>query len=175
MNKIQEEKCWSVYLHTNMVNGKMYVGITSIKPEDRWSKGYTKRQKIYKAIQKYGWDQFDHRVLVDNLTREEAEEIEQILIHDLMTQDDRYGYNIANGGRVHCMSEETKRKISEANKGHGPRGGGNPKRPVLCVETGEIFESCCAAAKWCGSNSSHISNACRGTYEKTKGYHWKFA
>lgn len=153
----------------------MYVGITSIDPKDRWNKGYTKNQKIYKAIKKYGWDQFDHRVLVDHLTQEEAEELEQILINDLMTQDDRYGYNIANGGRVHCMSETTKHKISVANQGHGYRGGGNPKRPVLCVETGTIFESCGAAARWCGSNSSHISNTCRGTYEKTKGYHWRYA
>ena len=153
----------------------MYVGITSIKPEDRWGKGYTKNQKIYKAIQKYGWDKFDHRVLVDHLTQEEAEIIEQNLISDLMTQDDRYGYNIANGGRVHCMSDETKQKISAANLGHGDRGGGLPKRPVLCVETGEIFESCSAAARWCGSNSSHISNTCRGTYEQTKGYHWRYA
>ena len=92
-----------------------------------------------------------------------------------MTQDERYGYNIMDGGTAPKLSEETKRKISEANKGHGDRGGGVPKRKVLCVETGEIFESCSAAARWCGSNSSHISNACRGNYEKTKGYHWKFA
>lgn len=152
----------------------MYVGITGIDPKARWNKGYKHSIKMGRAIEKYGWDGFDHRVLVSNLTKEEAEEIEINLIHDLQTQDDRYGYNIQNGGNAPAMTNETKRKISEANKGHGYRGGGNPKRPVLCVETGRVFESCGEAARWCGSNSSHISNACRGNFEKTKGYHWKF-
>lgn len=153
----------------------MYIGITGIDPVQRWEKGYTKNQKIYKAFQKYGWGGFDHRVLLSGLSKEEAEVIEQNLIQDLETQDDRYGYNIANGGRVHCMSDETKKKISDKQKGHRDYGGGNPKRKVLCVETGQVFESCSEAARWSGSNSSHISNACRGNFEKTKGYHWRFA
>ena len=28
-----------------------------------------------------------------------------------------YGYNIENGGHVNCVSEETKKKLSIANKG----------------------------------------------------------
>lgn len=153
----------------------MYVGITGIDPRKRWSKGYRNSQRMENAIKKYGWENFDHVVVIDHLSKADAEELEQILIADLKTQDDRYGYNITAGGCAPVMTEETKRKISEANKGHHGRGGGVPKKRVLCVETGEIFESCCAAAKWCGSNSSHISNACRGTFEKTKGYHWKYA
>lgn len=152
----------------------MYIGITGRDPKTRWSKGYKHSVKIDRAIRKYGWDGFDHTVLVSNLTKEQAEEIEENLIHDLQTQDDRYGYNIQNGGNAPKMTDETKRKISDANKGHGYRGGGSPKRMVLCVETGVVFESCGDAARWCGSNSSHISNACRGNFEKTKGYHWKF-
>ena len=175
MKNEYEKRNWCVYMHTNLFNGKMYVGITGKGAKHRWGKGYRHCTKMNHAIKKYGWDGFDHRVLVDNLTKEEAEEIEQNLIEDLMLQDDKYGYNITPGGSAPIMTEETKRKISEANKGHGGRGGGSPKRPVLCVETGTIFESCSDAARWCGSNSSHISNACRGTFEKTKGYHWKFA
>ena len=162
-------------MHTNLTNGKMYVGITGKGAKHRWGKGYRHCTKLYHAIKKYGWDGFDHRVLVDNLTKEDAEEIEQNLISDLMLQADQYGYNIADGGSAPVMSEETRRKISEANKGHHGRGGGSPKRKVLCVETGVVFDSCSDAARWCGSNSSHISNACRGKFEKTKGYHWEYA
>lgn len=153
----------------------MYVGITGKGAKHRWGKGYRHCTKFNHAIKKYGWDGFDHRVLVENITKEQAEQIEQNLIADLMLQDDRYGYNIAEGGSAPTMTDEIKKKISEANKGHHGRGGGKPKRKVLCVETGVIFSSCCDAAKWCGSNSSHISNACRGVFEKTKGYHWKYA
>lgn len=175
MEKETENKNWCVYLHTNLTNGKMYVGITGKGAKHRWGKGYRHCIKLYRAIKKYGWNGFDHRVLVENLTKEEAERIEQNLISDLMLQDDRYGYNIANGGSAPIMTEDTKKKISNAHKGHRDYGGGTPRRKVLCVETGEIFESCSAAARWCGSNSSHISNACRGNFEKTKGYHWKYA
>lgn len=153
----------------------MYVGITGNGAENRWNKGYRHCVKMQHAIEKYGWNGFDHRVLVANLTKEEAEEIETNLIKDLMLQDDRYGYNIAPGGYVHYMEEETKKKISLANLGHGDRGGGVPRRKVQCIETGEIFDSCSEAARWCGSNSSHISNACRGKFEKIKNYHWKYA
>ena len=162
-------------MHTNLTNGKMYVGITGKGAAHRWNKGYRHCTKLNHAIKKYGWDGFDHRVLVDNITKEQAEEIEHNLIEDLMLQSDQYGYNIANGGSAPVMTDETKKKISEANMGHPDRGGGVPRRKVLCVETGTIFDSCSEAARWCGSNSSHISNACRGKFEKTKGYHWKYA
>ena len=79
---MDEQRNWSVYLHTNLINGKMYVGITGIKPSDRWAKGYRHSTKFYHALQKYGWNNFEHTILVDQLTREEACEIEINLIHD---------------------------------------------------------------------------------------------
>lgn len=171
----EEKRNWCVYIHTNLTNGKMYVGITGIGAKNRWSKGYRHSTKMHRAIKKYGWDGFDHRILVDNLTKKEAEEIEKNFISDLMLQDDRYGYNIANGGDAPAMTEEIKMKISIANKGHPDRGGGTPRRKVLCVETGQIFESVHEAARWCGGLASHISEVCGGKFAKTKNYHWKYA
>ena len=49
------------------------------------------------------------------------------------------------------------------------------KRPVYCVETGEIFESIKAAAKWAGVASCSITGVLRGRYHTTAGYHWKYA
>ena len=162
-------------MHTNLTTGKMYVGITGVGAKTRWGKGYTHSTKMHKAIKKYGWDGFDHRVLVDNLTKSEAEEIEVNLIKDLMLQDDRYGYNIANGGEAPSMTEETKQKISIAQKGHGYYGGGYKRKKVLCTDTGEIFESCAAAARWCGTSVSHITEVCNGKFYRTKKYHFEYA
>ncbi|MBO5143016.1 MAG: GIY-YIG nuclease family protein [Clostridia bacterium] len=113
---------YSVYIHINKFNGKVYVGITCRKPEYRWNngKGYYKKgqSKMYNAIQKYGWENFEHKILFENLTKEEAEQKEIELIEQYKSYDDKFGYNITKGGNcVGNMTEETKRKISEANKG----------------------------------------------------------
>ena len=93
------ENNYCVYMHVNKINDKKYIGITKNKPEDRWQNGHGyKRQIFYKAIQKYGWDNFDHIILFENLSEEEAckKEIELISLHK--SDNKNYGYNISHGG-----------------------------------------------------------------------------
>lgn len=47
-------------------------------------------------------------------------------------------------------------------------------RVVLCVETGEIFESGAAAARAVGVDRSNIIRACNGQKKKIGGYHWEW-
>lgn len=47
-------------------------------------------------------------------------------------------------------------------------------KKVICIETGEIYESCQAAESANGLGKGRISAACRGTQETTGGYHWCF-
>lgn len=49
-------KEWCVYCHT-FPNGKRYIGITC-DAESRWrdGNGYKKQKKIWRAINKYGWE-----------------------------------------------------------------------------------------------------------------------
>ena len=56
---------YTVYLHINKVNKKVYVGITSMRVENRWreGKGYKKCEIMNKAILKYGWSNFEHIIL----------------------------------------------------------------------------------------------------------------
>lgn len=73
---------WTVYAHI-APNGKMYVGITKKKnPNERWrdGKGYEYQPHFYNAIQKYGWDNFQHEIVASGLTCDEAGKMEQILI-----------------------------------------------------------------------------------------------
>ena len=51
-------------MHTSPSN-KKYIGITSLKPEYRWNKGngYKTQTVFYRAIQKYGWDNFKHEII----------------------------------------------------------------------------------------------------------------
>lgn len=114
-----EKVPYTVYCHTSP-SGKKYIGITMQTVEKRWENGYgyKKCPRIYGAIKKYGWENFTHEILMTGLTKEEAEKEEIRLIAELNTADERFGYNIENGGNVTgTHSEETKRKISEGNKG----------------------------------------------------------
>lgn len=103
----------------NFPNGKKYIGITKQKVEKRWLKGngYKKNKYMFRAIQKYGWDNIKHIILYDNLTKEEAEQKEVELISNYKSNKRKFGYNIENGGHAHCVSEETKKKNSNAFKG----------------------------------------------------------
>lgn len=125
-NEIEDRK-YCVYVHTSP-SGKKYVGQTGEdNPEKRWGKngvGYLhKRNDKYcqpafaNAIVKYGWDNFQHEIIADNLTREEADNFEKLLISKLNTTNSKYGYNCMDGGSHGSHSEATRKKISESLKG----------------------------------------------------------
>ena len=114
-------KNYVVYVHINKMNGKRYYGITSQRPEQRWKNGGGyKKQILGRAINKYGWDGFDHIIVARGLTEDEAKwlEIKMIAAHN--TNNKRYGYNVTDGGdgtKGVSMSEEARRKLSALYKG----------------------------------------------------------
>ena len=111
---------YTVYQHKNKINGKVYIGITSQKPEQRWrnGEGYKSSPHFYSAIQKYGWDNFEHNILFVELTKEQACLKEQELIKEFNSMNREYGYNSTSGGDIFVMNEETKQKISQALMGN---------------------------------------------------------
>lgn len=111
---------YTVYQHKNKINGKIYIGITMQEPEQRWrhGEGYKSSPHFYAAIQKYGWDNFEHNILFINLTKEEACLKEQELIKQFKSMDREFGYNSTSGGDIFTMNKETKQKISQAMMGN---------------------------------------------------------
>lgn len=96
-----KEKKYYVYVHTNKINNKKYVGITSKTPNERWQNGngYYGNKHFYSAIKKYGWeDGFIHEIICEGLNREEACKKEQELIALYNSNDPMYGYNHTIGG-----------------------------------------------------------------------------
>lgn len=117
----KDENNYTVYMHKNKINDKVYIGITKRKPQYRWNdgKGYD-NQYFKRAIQKYGFNNFEHLILYENLTQKEAEQKEIELIAYYKSSERDFGYNISKGGMVNNgvpCKEETKEKISKANKG----------------------------------------------------------
>ena len=116
------ENTYSVYKHVNKINGKIYVGQTSfLNVERRWGKNgslYSHCTYFYAAIQKYGWDNFEHIILERNLTAEEAEEKEKYYIKLYQSNNMKYGYNLTSGGEKHKeFSQQTIQKMREKKLG----------------------------------------------------------
>lgn len=115
-----KDKKFVVYEHISPC-GKRYIRITSQKPEYRWHGGanYKSNDYFYKAIKKYGWNNFKHIILYSGMAREEAciKEIE--LINKYKTKDRKYGYNISLGGECSTLGlhwHKTKKQIQNQIK-----------------------------------------------------------
>lgn len=139
MNDITEEK-WCIYIHINKINNKVYVGQTKHQ-ENLNRRFYTdgsgykpdkksnQNRKFWNAIQKYGWDNFEHKVLEKDIpTLELANEREKFWIR--YYDSFHNGYNMTLGGdgtkgmsgvlnpfygRTHTL--ETRQKLREKNIG----------------------------------------------------------
>lgn len=181
---------YTVYIHTNKINGKRYVGVAK-DVKKRWASNYQTCPVFYKALKKYGWDGFTHYILLDGLTLEEADDLERKYIARYKTQDKRYGYNVLPGGHNIGMtgvnhSDKTKRLMSEKAKGrkfteeHKEKlrrshlGKKSHCKPVMCLDTGIIYESGQMASKATGAHKNCISKCCMGLQETAKGYRWAF-
>ena len=156
---MNQKNDYIIYKHTNKINGKTYIGQTGQHPESRWGKngrGY-KEQMFYKAIQKYGWDNFEHEILYTHLTKEEANYKEIDCIKRYNSNDSNYGYNIESGGNTSILKS----------------GSEHPNAiKVICLETKQIFDTVAEAAIWMNESpyKNHIYQACKGEHH-TCGRH----
>lgn len=183
---------------------------------------YKYNEHFSRAISKYGWQNFSHEVLFDGLTKKEAEDLEIKLIAEYNSTNEKFGYNKANGGtsngkhteetkKILSMiakerfenpknnplygkhhTEETKRKISEANIGrkwseeakqkmseqrageknamYGKHHTDEAKekvakatsKPVRCIETGIVYPSALEAKRQTGADNSVINRYING-------------
>lgn len=161
--------CYSVYKHTSP-NGKVYIGITKMKPKYRWGRGsgYRENDYFFRAIQKYGWDNFNHEIILDGLSEEEACEIERELIAKYKATDSRYGYNHSTGG-----------KDTFAGTHVGLKEGDSPKARKICqfTKSGEFVREWSASTEIQRVLGIHYSNVIKCCTEVTKfcgGYVWLY-
>lgn len=183
---------YTLYIHINKINGKVYIGITCKDVEKRWGKGngYYRNNHFYNSIRKYGWDNFEHMIIARGLSEDEARWIEIELIKVFDSTNPNKGYNVTLGGggtkglstsgKNNGMygkhhSEETKLKISESHKnkyhseetkkkiGNSVRGINNPRaRCIICITTGEVFYTIKDGGIKYNVEKANINSCCKG-------------
>lgn len=107
------------YVITNLINGKRYVGDHSTNNLDD---GYLGSGRPYfeLAKKKYGKENFKKEILEFFDTKQEAFDAQEKWIIKYKSHISENGYNISRKGGhnvKNCISEETKKKISQSNKG----------------------------------------------------------
>lgn len=171
---------YTIYLHKNKINNKVYIGQTiQDNLNDRWKNGlgYKTCTYFYNAIQKYGWDNFEHLILEQsqNWTKEELDQKEQYYINLYQANNPDFGYNMTAGGqnsispnalpktlewmcqhpefgkaRAQNMlqwQKEHPEEILAMRRINAEKATNARKKKIQCVETGEIFESASDAAR----------------------------
>ena len=167
----EEDRRWCVYIHRNKINNKAYIGITSQNPKDRWgNNGYRYREEdhriFYRAIQKYGWDNFEHIVWECGLTEKEAKHCEKLLIALFKTNCTKYrnpelGYNMTDGGDGifgHVFTEKSKQKMSEAQKRRFENPNNHPRLGKHFTDEQKVIMSSARKGKLIGSDNPNYGN-----------------
>lgn len=155
------DKKYCVYMHTSP-SGKVYIGITSRKPNRRWNNGngYKNNRHFTAAIQKYGWDSFRHDILIDGLTKDEAMVEEQRFIKEFNATDREFGYNQTTGGECgYNFSDDVIARMSEDRKGRKPTD--IARKRMSLSRFGIPFSSC---------HSKRISDALSGENNPMYGH-----
>lgn len=192
-----------IYKITNSINGKVYIGQTSRSIERRWKEHCCPSEQcplLKKAIRKYGKENFSIVQIDSAIDREEANAKEKHWIAFYDSANSEKGYNLSLGGSIGDFNDATLLKMSESHKGeknhffgkhHSEEsrkkmsllkkglydGNKHPNaRRVVCVDTGEVFDTIKEAEQKYNIAHGKITAVCKNKYgRKTAGgYRWKY-
>ena len=109
-----------IYMIKNTINGKCYIGQTTKSAKKRIRSHFRKNSGcplLGKAIKKYGSDAFTVKILHNGVLDIFLDDLESASIKKYNTLAP-CGYNLDSGGNKNkVLSDETRRKMSEARKG----------------------------------------------------------
>lgn len=111
-----------IYLLTNNVNSKVYVGVTNnYTKRMREHKGTYNNYLISKAIKKHGWNNFNSQILLETEDAEYAYRVaESSFIQQYQSNNPKKGYNLTEGGQGtlgFSPTTESRQKMREKKLG----------------------------------------------------------
>ena len=195
-----------IYKVENLIDGKIYIGLTTSKYgfkgryhgegiqgmykyyKSRKDRGFNYNRHLYYAIEKYGFDNFKLTERFDiAFSKEELDIKEKTYIALYKSAQEEYGYNLDLGGSCGKHSEITKKRIGEANKGNSPWCKGKhlseeTKKKIseancvkiVCLNDNKIFESLTIASEEYGTLKSAICQSCKGKKKSCNGLVFRY-
>ena len=180
-------KQYYIYLTTNLINNKKYIGQHYGELTDKYiGSGVA----FTRAVEKYGKSNFKKEIL-EITTKQEVNERERYYIELYNAFKSEEFYNLTPGGeslnveKINKAKEEWQKThpIEHQNQIDEWRNAGTKanSKKVLCITTNEKFESISAAARYYNITQANISYALQGK-RKSAGKHpitkekmlWKF-
>ena len=204
INNKKEYDFSCIYLWTNLVNGKKYVGQTTCFHRRMKTYRYTyPNAYMERAVNKHGLDNFDITILERDVPLDKLDERAQYWLDYYQSYDLDKGYNICKvagttKGVTHteewCQkhsewlkekwaTDEDYRKFwhdkmsGENNYFYGKDFSGDKNgraKSIICVEKNKIYTTIKEAAKCSGTSRQNISHVLNGRQETAGGYHWEY-
>lgn len=163
-----------VYVTTNMINGKRYIGQKKFKKG--WQIYLGSGVALTKALKRYGRDNFVRDIIYISYSEEDLNDKEIEFIYNYNANDRVNFYNIASGGKatnnfasktefeMKLFKEKQKKIQSQINHKYS-----SPKskylykgEKVYCITTKEIFNSPFEASEKYNCEKRNIKACCKG-------------
>lgn len=152
----------SIYMITNKLNNKKYIGQTKREVSERLKEHleiayHTKRNlHLYNAMRKYGIENFEVTILKTDLPENKLDEWEIYYIGKYDTLENGYNNTAGGGGiRGYHHTQETKNKISKSVRE-------NPER--YTKERAQKISYALKGKKLTEEHKKHLSEARKGKY-----------
>ncbi|WP_368740031.1 NUMOD3 domain-containing DNA-binding protein [Enterococcus faecalis] len=117
---IPENAYGFIYITTNNINGKKYLGQKKIDANGKWKKYLGSGIAFKKALEKYGKENFIREIIDVGYSSDELNNLEEKYTHDLDCLNDRNYYNLVHGGGTVTglkFSKETIERLRELSLG----------------------------------------------------------
>lgn len=182
MEETTKERICGIYKITNLINGKMYIG----QAQDIYKRWYAHKYSafkkdnkrynviLYRAIRKYGLENFEFEIL-EECCVEELNEKEIYYINKYNTciyNKNSWGYNMTIGGdgtRGYKLSKEQLKLMSDRMKGKMIKGKNPKAKKVICEN--KIFDSILECAEYYNYSNSKLASYVSGRVPMPKEWY----